>query len=90
MPTTIESLELTEERRRLAREEIQRMAYFAWERAGRPDGSHDGFWREAEGEWIQFHYVPDRSLHGGHDLTAASREDSTANSPTSSMAEAQA
>lgn len=61
MAITLETLDLDEARLQLAREEIQRNAYFKWEKAGRPEGDDSNrFWREAEYEWIEFHYVPNR------------------------------
>lgn len=65
MEMNLENLELSTEALQAAREEIQRMAYSAWERAGRPQGDPLVFWREAERDWIYFHYVPNRHTHGG-------------------------
>lgn len=70
---TIDTLELTQEGRNRAREEIQGMAYRAWERAGRPEGDSLRFWHEAENEWIRFYYVPDRSLQGSRDISPVRR-----------------
>jgi hypothetical protein len=70
---TIDTLELTQEGRDKARQEIEGMAYRAWERAGRPDGESLRFWHEAENEWIRFYYVPDRSLQGRRDISPARR-----------------
>jgi hypothetical protein len=61
-PVTLESLPLDAARLQAAREEIQQSAYFKWEKAGRPGGDSDRFWREAEYEWIEFRYVPSRPL----------------------------
>jgi hypothetical protein len=91
MPLTIDSLELTDEKRKLAREDIQRMAYLAWERAGRPESDPLRFWQEAEGEWIRFHYVPDRTLYSnGGGLSPASRDQKPAQHPAIEPAESQA
>ena len=61
MCLTLDTLELTEEEINAAREEVQRLAYFKWEQAGCPhDADPREFWYEAEREWIEFNYVPDR------------------------------
>lgn len=61
MCLTLDTLELTEEETRAAREEVRRLAYLKWEQAG---CSHlvdpSQFWCDAEQEWIDFYYVPDR------------------------------
>jgi len=67
MSLTLETLELTEEQRRMARREIERIAYRKWATAGLGLTNALKFWREAEIEWIGFCYVPNRSLeaHAG-------------------------
>ena len=60
MNITLNSLDLNEGRLQAARDEIRRNAYLKWEAAGRPEGDPLRFWREAEYEWIEFQYVPDR------------------------------
>ena len=40
------------------------MAYFKWQDAGSPDEDPIKFWREAELEWIEYYYVPDRYPDG--------------------------
>lgn len=61
MCPTLDTLELTEEELRAAREEVQRLAYLKWEGAGCPRRADSRqFWCDAEQEWIDFYYVPDR------------------------------
>lgn len=60
MNLTLNSLDLNERRLKAARDEIRRNAYFKWEAAGRPEGDPLRFWHDAECEWIEFQYVPDR------------------------------
>lgn len=61
MAITLESLDLDEARLQAARDEIQQNAYYKWEKAGCPQEQDSlRFWREAEYEWIEFHYVPSR------------------------------
>ena len=64
MQLCLESLLLTSSELRAARKEVRKMAYFKWEQAGRPEDDADRFWREAELEWIEYHYVPDRYSNG--------------------------
>jgi hypothetical protein len=62
MSSTLDSLPLTEEEFRTAQEEVRRLAYLKWERAGCPQTADPSqFWTEAEREWIDFYYVPDRN-----------------------------
>ena len=65
----LEALELTDQERSLAREEIRRRAYAKWQAGGCPHDDSLHFWNEAEREWIAFCYVPDREL-----ATAGGRE----------------
>jgi len=58
----LESLELTEEELQIAKEQVRQIAYAKWQRAGCPPGDPLVFWREAELEWIEYEYVPDREL----------------------------
>jgi hypothetical protein len=60
MDVTLDSLSLNQEHLQAAREEIRRNAYFKWQKAGCPEGDPLRFWCEAEYEWIEFQYVPDR------------------------------
>jgi hypothetical protein len=63
MCLSLDTLELTEEEARAAREEVRRLAYLKWEQAGCPHLADSlQFWCEAEQEWIDFYYVPDRYL----------------------------
>ena len=58
----LDSLILTENELRDAKRQVQQMAYFKWQEAGRPEGDVSRqFWREAELEWIEYHYVPNRN-----------------------------
>ena len=61
MSVTLGTLELTEEQRRMARREIERMAYQKWAAAGFPAADALKYWREAEWKWIGFSYVPNRT-----------------------------
>lgn len=56
----LEALFLTEEELELAKKEIKKMAFCKWHDAGRPEGSSRDFWSEAQLEWIEYRYVPDR------------------------------
>lgn len=64
MQLCLESLLLTSSELRAARKEVRQMAYFKWEEAGCPDDDAERFWREAELEWIEYLYVPDRYSNG--------------------------
>ena len=43
-----------------ARKQVQEMAYFKWLDCGCPENRACDFWNEAELEWIEYYYVPDR------------------------------
>jgi hypothetical protein len=61
MCPSLTSLELTEQEARAAEEAIRHLAYLKWEQAGCPHAADPcEFWCEAEQEWIDFYYVPDR------------------------------
>ena len=60
MTPCLDSLVLTEDELQVAREQIEKLAYFKWQAAGSPDDATLTFWREAELEWIAYQYVPDR------------------------------
>lgn len=60
MPFCLESLELEAQHLDAARQAVRKMAYQKWELAGRPAGDGTPFWLEAEREWIEYCYVPDR------------------------------
>ncbi len=65
MHPSLESLLLTSSELRAARKEVRQMAYLKWEQAGSPqDDDPQKYWREAELEWIEYHYVPDRYGNG--------------------------
>ena len=58
----LDTLLLTEKELRAARSQVQELAYLKWEAAGRPpdESRSEEFWQEAELEWIEYYYVPDR------------------------------
>lgn len=56
----LEALYLTNDELAAAKKEIQKMAFCKWADAGRPKNSSRDFWREAQLEWIEYRYVPDR------------------------------
>jgi hypothetical protein len=60
MCTNLETLELTPHQLELTRAVVQRHAYFKWLDAGCPEGRQLEFWGEAEREWIERDYVPQR------------------------------
>jgi len=64
MTVTLESLELSEEERKVCRDAIEKMAYFNWLNAGDGDKNQLEFWVKAERDWIEHCYVPDRALDG--------------------------
>jgi hypothetical protein len=51
---------MDEEKRDAARRQIQDLAYNKWLDAGCPDDCGLQFWVEAEQEWINYYYTPDR------------------------------
>ncbi len=68
---TLENLELRPARLEAARDEIRRNAYFKWQAAGCPSEDPLRFWREAELEWIEFEYVPERSFEEPSDASCS-------------------
>lgn len=62
---TLDQLPLSNAEREAAEAEIRQEAYLKWEQAGRPDGDGLRFWQQAELEWIEYRYVPNR--HNGLD-----------------------
>ncbi len=65
MLPTLDSLLLTKDELKAARKRVQEMAYARWQaagcpKAGCPEDDTQAFWREAELEWIEYYYVPDR------------------------------
>ncbi len=64
MTVTLETLELNVEQYRNTKDAVRRMAHSKWIEAGRPDGDKEEYWLEAEREWIERCYVPDRSVFG--------------------------
>lgn len=57
---TLEKLLLTENELEEARRRIEEIAYTKWQQAGCPENRSLDFWNEAEIEWIEYFYVPDR------------------------------
>lgn len=57
---SLDTLLLTDDELRIARREVEKLAYRKWKEAGSPEGRDAEFWREAELEWIEYYYVPDR------------------------------
>ena len=60
MHPCLDSLILTDEELKAARKHVQEMAYFKWKAAECPEDDALRFWLEAELEWIEYYYVPDR------------------------------
>jgi hypothetical protein len=56
----LNSLRLSEPQMRAAKLEIQVLAYCKWKEAGCPEKRSLDFWLEAETEWIEYRYVPQR------------------------------
>lgn len=61
---SLDTLLLTPEELSLARHAIAEKAYLKWLDAGQPSGRSDVFWKQAELEWIEYCYVPDRFPQG--------------------------
>ena len=57
---SLDSLLLNEDELQEARRQVQEMAYYKWQHAGCPVGQELRFWLEAELEWVEYYYVPDR------------------------------
>jgi len=64
MTVTLDTLELTPEELECCKQVVEQMAYFHWLDAGCPDEGDLEFWLQAEREWIEHMYVPDRPLDG--------------------------
>jgi len=56
----LDSLLLTDDELAVARRQIEKLAYFKWQAAGSPENQSLAIWQEAEREWIDYYYVPDR------------------------------
>ncbi len=65
----LDNLILTAEEMQRAREQIQLAAYFKWRDAGCPECREQHYWDEAELEWIEYFYVPDRNPTPASDRT---------------------
>jgi len=61
MTITLETLELRPEQYHASKEAIRRMAHAKWVEAGQPQGTQFEYWLQAEREWIEHCYVPDRT-----------------------------
>ena len=57
---SLDTLLLTQQELQFAQQKVREMAYLKWRAAGCPENAADKFWREAEIEWIEYFYVPDR------------------------------
>lgn len=60
MLPSLDALLLTQDELKAAKKQIRKMAYARWEAAGSPEDDALIYWREAELEWIEYYYVPDR------------------------------
>ena len=60
---SLDSLLLTEDELQAAKRQVEEMAYRKWCDAGRPEDNEIRFWCEAELEWIEYYYVPDRNFY---------------------------
>ena len=60
---SLDTLLLTDDALQAARKQVEEAAYFKWRRAGSPENNALTFWNEAELEWIEYFYVPDRDCH---------------------------
>ena len=56
----LDTLLLTDDELQAARKQVKEAAYFKWKHAGCPENSALADWNEAELEWIEYFYVPDR------------------------------
>jgi hypothetical protein len=56
----LESLLLSDDELEAAKQAVRELAYDKWQRAGCPEDSALHVWLEAEFEWIEYCYVPDR------------------------------
>ena len=61
MTVTLETLELRPEQYHASKSAIRRMAHAKWMEAGQPQGAQFDYWLQAEREWIEHCYVPDRT-----------------------------
>lgn len=60
MKPCLDTLALTEDGQEAAKQAIREWAYFKWQAAGCPAEGALDFWLEAEFEWMEYCYVPDR------------------------------
>ncbi len=60
MQPSLDLLLLTEDELKAAKKQVREIAYFKWQAAGCPEDDALTFWLEAELEWIDYYYVPDR------------------------------
>ena len=66
MDTCLDSLELTADEIKAAKREVEEAAYYKWKAAGCSETDDPLiYWLQAELEWIEYRYVPDRypALH---------------------------
>ena len=57
---SIDAMLLTDDERNIARSQMEEIAYYKWLDAGCPNTNPLVFWCEAELEWIEYFYIPDR------------------------------
>ena len=60
MDQCLDLLQLTDNELMTAKQQVRESAYFKWKAAGCPEGDSLRFWLEAELEWVEYCYVPDR------------------------------
>jgi len=60
MQPCLDLLLLTDNELQAAKKQVQEMAYFKWQAAGCPDNAELRFWLDAELEWVEYFYVPNR------------------------------
>jgi hypothetical protein len=74
MTATLETLELAPEELNSSKDAVRKMAYSSWLEAGCPEGGQLEFWLNAERQWIEQSYVPDRPLDGTRSQASAPPE----------------
>ena len=70
MTVTLDSLELTPAELEACHDAIRKQAYCHWLDAGSPPGDGAEFWLQAERQWIEHCYVPNRQFDGSRPQTA--------------------
>ncbi len=80
MTVVFNQLEMTPDEAAADQNVVERMAYFNWLNAGRPEGRCLEFWLTAEREWIERCYVPRREFAVAEALAAVPGEDTATRS----------